>query len=350
MKFALELLSMCDRVSSDLLDMAFVLAHVSELSSWCVPLVERMPDSNQKLYEIARSAGGYALVDCVEHLIPENAEMRSWMLRYGADDFLGWWYTAAAVTEKCDVLRMLQDPDLSDEDYDSIAMMIGDYFSEGYARNLRKLKNWAETVMTFLDTVLVRRRQSGIEALINLRNDSEAPEFEGNSDMRTIHERCCEIADSRETKRTVMELVQHGMACSCAHCFGIDCSEIVTSMFLDNPADDNSWHNLHDVTDKDCMKRILAWVEQHADILKLDEVMEPDSREAVKRYNCCMCIFELCKKSHAGQEFIERAKQSVDPAIRHAASSVFEETEVRKADFEKMFAKLTAAIDEVRSD
>ena len=138
-KMALDLYGLFQTSDEEADEVILNYAKSSEFALMAMPLVKRMKNGNQILFEIARDTTGGGRVTAAELLDPETKEIEDWIFREGTDPFLSFYYSSVNISKKCNLPERMCDSALTDEDYYLICRIVYGYYEEGYAEGLDTL-------------------------------------------------------------------------------------------------------------------------------------------------------------------------------------------------------------------
>ena len=190
-------------------------AKSAEFALYSMALVKRMDNGNQKLFEVVKGTTGSALVEAVNLLDPETEEMEDWIFREGTDPFLSYYYSSVPITKKCNLIRRMQDPALSEDDYYTLCRVIYGYFEEGYANGYETLDHVMDILQEFFK--LCRNRITDFMLMILCDMHETIADFSARRNAPQIvleEEYCLEmiegIMNSQAVRNTIIEHVNQG--------------------------------------------------------------------------------------------------------------------------------------------
>ena len=86
-----------------------------------ISCLHKFVDSNALVFDIAKRVDGWGLVHAIEHLEPENDEIRDWFLRFGTKDAMIADYLVLNCAAKGDLVSALRQESLDDELFEGIS-------------------------------------------------------------------------------------------------------------------------------------------------------------------------------------------------------------------------------------
>ena len=109
-----------------------------EFTIFCVFNMLNWENGNDEIFRLAQKVHGWGRIHAVERLDPVNSEIKEWLLREGIDNRVMSEYSAPDVYEKADIRQLLAG-DMTDEQTDEIAAVLGAMFAEGPVRGISGL-------------------------------------------------------------------------------------------------------------------------------------------------------------------------------------------------------------------
>lgn len=197
LKFLLGTCEELDAYDEELQQMIRNLSHSSEVAAFCFPSLEKFPDGNELIFEIAKGVDGQAKAEAIYALNPDNEEKKRWMIYEGKPQFLDWYSTGAVIARKCDFAFMLKDPDLTMDTRDHIGEITSTFFEEGPAVGLKQLPDWEELCRTYIHMVKENPSTYGI---CNISNELDCLESEKDRNMLEIDHLIKESEDALNDK------------------------------------------------------------------------------------------------------------------------------------------------------
>ena len=126
------------------------LAYCNEFTWFCLPIIEKWADGNDRIFEIAKHVYGWGRIHALAYLEPSTYEIRRWVLKEGVHNDVLPDYTAFYAWEKSGAQDLLKGK-LSAEDFASIREIMSALLSEEPVLGLSIIKDPKSAVRAFLD-------------------------------------------------------------------------------------------------------------------------------------------------------------------------------------------------------
>lgn len=216
-------------------------AKSAEFSALAMPLVKRMKNGNQLLFEIAKDSSGGAKVTATELLEPETEEIEDWLFREGTDPFLSYYHSSVPISKKCNLPARMKDPNLTDDDYYIICRIVYGYYEEGFAVGLKTLNQWP-ILESFFELCSTRIRPFMIETLTKILDVIQYHLDRPDNNTLTPEEiycrlKCKELLFSDEIRHEIQDHVNQGEWISCGDAINILNDDLVLNAIRKHPVE-----------------------------------------------------------------------------------------------------------------
>ena len=241
-KIGLSIMGLLDfgTVASICDDVAVLAAH-DELTLYAAEAARHWTGGNDLVFRMAKSVDGWGKIHAVERLEPATDEIRDWILRHGCANEVLNSYLGLACAEKGDMIAALRQPDLDQELFESIGVIIDALLDEGsvegisvYAHAVEALRLYVGHAKKQATTVTDLRR------MLSLRGWAEENHSEEN---QAIIEQCDSIIAGGPWEARIKDAVnQHdrrtmGDAVDIAKKLGVDISSELMDAIRTRPLD-----------------------------------------------------------------------------------------------------------------
>lgn len=216
-KFGMSMLELFNVQDNEKLMKAVELIGLSnEFTIFAVFIMSRWENANECIFALAQRVHGWGRIHAVERVEPETDEIRRWMLREGVNNDVLPAYSALPCWEKSGAAEILHNPDLSDDDFTSIANLLDALLDEGPCAGISEIENNAEVLSEFLN--IAQSRTLSINEYVIIRNIRV--KFE--EDNPEIAAKCSEILNTENCRECVRNAEKSGNVIPLAKDLGID--------------------------------------------------------------------------------------------------------------------------------
>ncbi len=122
-KLGLSLMELFDNPIDELKETVRELGLCNEFTIFAAWCARNWEHGNDEVFAMARKVKGWGRIHCVEMLEPETPEIRDWLLREGACNYVMPEYSAATCMAKAGVAARLEKP-LSAADLDAVSFLL----------------------------------------------------------------------------------------------------------------------------------------------------------------------------------------------------------------------------------
>lgn len=124
-KFCLSVLSVINlEKDTDTIEKVKILALSDEFTLYCLDIIEKLKNSNDEIFEIAKKVKGWGRIFSIGYLQATNDEIKEWILEEGCHNEVLPSYTALTCTEKINLLEILNEEKIPYQKFNNISYLI----------------------------------------------------------------------------------------------------------------------------------------------------------------------------------------------------------------------------------
>lgn len=152
-----------DEITTDLL----TIAAFDEFTLYVVIALQNRSDTDDLVWQIARTVHGWGKIHAVERLEPSSQEIREWILRSGIDNDVMNAYLALIVAEKGRLIEALRMENIDDELFKSVVEIMEALLDEGPVSGISVYEDREEALTLFLGHVAKREVTPQVLRIVN---------------------------------------------------------------------------------------------------------------------------------------------------------------------------------------
>ncbi len=198
------------------------LGQSDEFTIFSLFIMSRWKNANEHIFALAKRVHGWGRIHAVERLEPETDEIKSWLLREGVNNDVLPPYSALPCWKKSGAEEILQNPDLSDEDFMAIARIIDALLDEGPCAGISAIENHEQILAEFLN--IAKTRTLTINEYVIIRNIRIT--FEDNPEITDL---CQSILNTDNCRESLKSNITAVGAVALAKDLGIDFKDDIVS-------------------------------------------------------------------------------------------------------------------------
>lgn len=186
-KLGIALMGMLDtegeeEITNDLL----TLAACDEFTLYVVIALQNRKDTDELVWQIARTAHGWGKIHAVERLEPSSPEIREWILRAGLENRVMNSYLALTVAEKGRLIEALRAETIDDEElFASIEDIVEALLDEGPVAGITVYEDREEALTQFLRHAAMREKSEDLRRIVRaIEGKIDALEFPTAASMK----------------------------------------------------------------------------------------------------------------------------------------------------------------------
>ena len=142
-----------------------------------ISCLHKFVDSNALVFDIAKRVDGWGLVHAIEHLEPENDEIRNWILRNGCVEGVPKLYLALTCAYKGDLISALRQETLDTEMFEGVSKVIDALLNEEPLLGISAYEHADEALSLYLRHVESRPDSEKVNKIKNeiqkLKNNTD---------------------------------------------------------------------------------------------------------------------------------------------------------------------------------
>lgn len=242
-KIGIGLLGLFDFDGEDAEEIAEVLSTLAlyeEFTLYAVIAARSCENSNNIIFEMAKSVVGWGRVHAVERLKPESDEIRQWILRSGCSSSVMGSYLGLTCAVKGDLISALKEESIDDELFDSIGIIVAMLIDEGAADGISKYEYAQEALVHYLNHAKLHANcATHLKRILDLQSWAENAEVDYAKDILAL---CAEIIEMPTWKEKILSVVNSPVnnweffcACTAADYFSIDVTTELFNAFKAEP-------------------------------------------------------------------------------------------------------------------
>lgn len=276
-KFGMSMLELFNIEDNKTLTSAVeLLGQCNEFTIFSVFIMSRWKDANERIFALAQRVHGWGRIHAVERLEPKTDEIKSWLLREGVNNDVLPVYSALPCWEKSDAETLLQNNDISDEDFTAIGKILSEMMDEGPCKGISALENGEEIIIDFLNKSKARTLSiDDYITVLYIYDTCECNEY----DNPKITSLCNEILDTERCRELVRTAVKNDDvskgAIDLAHKLRIDCKDDLMRL-LENDFD-NKTYLCHQLMDDDHHAKTIEIFRSHLPFESLLDAANEDN-------------------------------------------------------------------------
>ncbi len=180
-KLGLIILSLFSDFNEHLMEAIITLAACNEFTLFCLMAVEELENANEIKFKMAQNVFGWGKIHTLNHLEPENDEIKEWILYEGIKNNVHPGYSAIRCFQKADVHTRLENG-LKQEELTPVGMILMFLIEDGPTIGIEAFEDGDNMIDRYLDSA---------EKLELSETDRQIIEFiSKNYDNDTICQRC----------------------------------------------------------------------------------------------------------------------------------------------------------------
>lgn len=213
-KYGLVMTALFSNPFDEVKDIICTLGLCNEFTIFAIFNILYWPHSNDIIFELAKRVYGWGRIHAVNFLKPEDDEIRKWLMEEGVNNDVLPAYSALEVYQKAEIQTLL-DSKLTDEELNSIAVIILALFDEGPLPGISAISDAEHLLTNFINQSRCHSLSPNIARVVYkivAANDVFFDEaFPAAKD----------ILYSEEMKNSVMNWIKHNEAIEVAEYLGI---------------------------------------------------------------------------------------------------------------------------------
>ncbi|MBQ3969816.1 MAG: hypothetical protein II685_04975 [Clostridia bacterium] len=236
-KFGFEIMEIFSEPSDGMKDFMRTLGLCEEFTLFLLfNIITNWRNANSEIFAIAKKTHGWGRIHAVERLIPDDDEIKNWMIFEGIKNNVMSGYSAVPVFRRTDMAQMLKG-DLSNKEFAAISAVIFSLLDEGPVEGIGIVHGAEEILSDYLDQASQHRYS--VDILKTVYYIVEDIDYDKR--FEALKEKCDAILKSEPSKRLIRKELRNGRAFALAKYLNIyNPEQIYEQMVKDF---DKNFHN-----------------------------------------------------------------------------------------------------------
>ena len=258
-KFSLSVLSLIGvENDAETLEKIKILALSDEFTLYCLNIIEHLENSNNEIFEIAKKVKGWGRIHSIPYLEVTNNEIKEWILEKGCHNEVVPSYTALTCAKKINLLKILNEENISNKRFNNISYLVAALLDEGAATGISDLENKEILIEKYLEKAKdLSSSEDDYHTVMMIKEYIEDSEDINNDFIKT----CDEILTSEKTENKIKELMEEGSSYDIAKYIKIDTDEYALE-YLENNLLKNPYI-MNYISKKENMEKIVLSLEKN---------------------------------------------------------------------------------------
>ena len=264
-KFSLSILSLMGvENDAETLEKIKILALSDEFTLYCLNIIEHLENSNNEIFEIAKKVKGWGRIHSIPYLEVTNNEIKEWILEKGCHNEVVPSYTALTCAKKINLLKILNEENISNKRFNNISYLVAALLDEGAATGISALENKEVLIEKYLEKAKdLSSSEDDYHTVMMIKEYIEDSEDINNDFIKT----CDEILTSEKTENKIKELMEEGSSYDIAKYIKIDTDEYALK-YLENNLLKNPYI-MNYISKKENMEKIVLSLEKNLPLEKM---------------------------------------------------------------------------------
>ena len=264
-KFSLSVLSLMGvENDAETLEKIKILALSDEFTLYCLNIIEHLENSNNEIFEIAKKVKGWGRIHSIPYLEVTNNEIKEWILEKGCHNEVVPSYTALTCAKKINLLKILNEENISNKRFNNISYLVAALLDEGAATGISALENKEVLIERYLEKAKdLSSSEDDYHTVMMIKEYIEDSEDINNDFIKT----CDEILTSEKTENKIKELMEEGSSYDIAKYIKIDTDEYALK-YLENNLLKNPYI-MNYISKKENMEKIVLSLEKNLPLEKM---------------------------------------------------------------------------------
>lgn len=198
------------------------LALCNEFTFYCIGIMKKWDDGNNEIWNISRKVNGWGKIHAVTQLIPNNKEIREWIISNGCSNDIHISYLSFVCARKIDMVSYMKDNKLSREKFLGITNIVMGLIEDELIDGMSQITDGEEIIQQYLNIVSKYVKDS-----VDVKNIVYIREYGKERLLRQVINKCDNILNSWDIQYVLSKDLEAGIeeAYYCADKIDIKCGK-----------------------------------------------------------------------------------------------------------------------------